>query len=137
MAWMMMLISVQPTLAFHFCGGALVSVGATASGCCCGLAAGDDPDVVQLPPLAGECLSVPAESCCADYVLTFTADDCTIPPCVVCGGENSCTALLLAAPLETALCSGYGHVRVQRLFPPPFSPPGGATLLAFICTFRL
>ena len=137
MAWMMMLVTVQPTLAFHFCGGMLTSVGAVASGCCCGSEVDGDPCAAQESFPVGERLFAPVESCCADYAVTFSADDCTIPPCVSCGGEHICVGTLFAAHLEPAVCRGYVPVWVRRLFPPDCLPPGGTTLLTLICTFRL
>ncbi|MDR2765764.1 MAG: hypothetical protein LBB90_12130 [Tannerella sp.] len=131
----MALSAMQPALAFHFCGGTLVSVGpADTERCCCG----KETDEAAECPAPGDGITEPVQSCCYNYTVELSTDEFQTPPTPGCGKELSaaCPVGLWAVGL-----SGY-DVRndaplIQHLSPPGMPAASGTDRLALICTLRI
>ena len=134
MLGIMLLSAVQPTLAFHFCGGALASVGlAGAGGCCCRKAT----EGAACAAASADGVSEPAESCCSDYVTTLSTGDCRTVSGESAGQKLPDFASVCCLLPVRPVCGHGGARMIQHL-----SPPGGLALsgidrLAFICILRI
>jgi hypothetical protein len=131
----MAVTAMQPALAFHFCGGALVSVGLADTGrCCCGKETGEDAEC----PAPDDGIAQPVESCCSNYTVELSTDEFRTTPDTCCGKEPSAagTAVLLAAGWSGCDVRNDAPL-IQHLSPPGTPAASGTDLLALICTLRL
>ncbi|MDR1102390.1 MAG: hypothetical protein LBL42_01410 [Tannerella sp.] len=131
----MTLSAIQPALAFHFCGGALVSVGlADAERCCCGKETGDDTDCAT--PDDG--IAGPVESCCSNYTVELSTDEFRTTPAACCGEKTPATAPVALPAVRLSGCDVWNDASLIQHLSPPGLPVAGATdLLARICTLRI
>ncbi|MDR0866125.1 MAG: hypothetical protein LBO74_14505 [Candidatus Symbiothrix sp.] len=115
----MSLVAAQPTLAFHYCGGNLRSVGMTDEDpqkSCCG-----------------------KSGCCSHYTVKLTTDDFQTPQ-----QDSTIETDLVPNPiwqvsLDVVLIEreSTDSLVLQRIFPPGGLATYHADLLTLVCTFRI
>ncbi|MDR2040926.1 MAG: hypothetical protein LBP98_01235 [Tannerella sp.] len=129
----MALTAMQPALAFHFCGGSLVSVGlADTERCCCGKETGEDTTCPAPEGIAG-----PVESCCSNYTMELSTDEFRTTPAGGCGKEPPAGQVALP-PAGWYGCDGRNDAPPIRPLSPPGTPAASSThRLALLCTLRI
>jgi hypothetical protein len=142
--WMMALVAVQPTLAFHFCGENLYAIGFTAARenrCCCMAEADETGCSAPEQPLSGDggsVVSEPVESCCSNYIVALSTDDFQAPSGEFAIGEVSVVPPVCYFSGEISGISGRDGLPItQSVFPPGSFVKCHVDLLAFICVFKI
>jgi hypothetical protein len=128
----LLVTAVEPTLAFHFCGGSFHSVGIGDAGrSCC---AGD----MDAEPGGSTALAEHQESCCSGYTVEISTDNYQ---------KTSTLSTIPALRMDTLFipylhCSVADNYSLSALYLKTTFPPGGhpnhtADLLALICVLRI
>jgi hypothetical protein len=115
----MSLVAIQPTLAFHYCGGSLHSVGMTdeePQKSCCGKSA-----------------------CCSHYTAKLTTGDFQLPQQDSTIGTDLVPNSILHVLFDTILIErdSTDSLVLQRIFPPGGLAKYNADLLTLVCIFRI
>jgi hypothetical protein len=122
-------MAIEPTLAIHFCGGSIHSVGMVkAVKTCCGGMADDDWRTV---------VAEPAGHCCSDYTLELSTDDFRLPATAKTVSFHDIS--LMPAVLHFLPFHREYEPPVlisQTVFPPGATLHASATL-ALICIWRI
>jgi hypothetical protein len=136
--------TVQPTFAFHYCGGVLRSIGvmngSLRASCCCaaetGAACSHSEDPLQRPAdNDGATVRKLVKTCCSDYTIEISTDHFQTVQ------TESCFVLRPVSflPCQSLNLSNCCRLPVQQYgFPPPGKFAGHkADLLTLICIFRI
>ena len=133
------LTAVQPTLAFHFCGGSLhaVGIGYAGSNCCTG---GMDAGQSDGSRQGGAAVfSEAALPCCSDHTIEISTDTYRAPS-VLPAAPGACPADSFLKPcLPASLAGGYEPpaLSLQSVFPPGERLFYTTGLLTLICILRI
>ncbi|MDR1980610.1 MAG: hypothetical protein LBQ39_03180 [Tannerellaceae bacterium] len=118
--FLLLAIAVRPTLAFHFCGGSLFSVGIsssyTPSACCDG-----------------------EMGCCSNYTVTLSTDTYHLPATLSLEATGDQAVFLPVTGWLRPLGGGYppSGLLLQTLFPPGSLAGRTADRLALMCILRI
>lgn len=136
----LLLAAIQPTLAFHFCGGSLssVGIGEEIKSCCDEMA--DVESTACAEDLEGNMpvLSEPVKSCCSNYSVEFSTDMYQIP-------FTTTSFVDLKPDFYPAICllhvffnrSSFALLLLQNLFPPGDTETYTNNLQILNCVFRI
>ena len=133
------LTAVQPTLAFHFCGGSLhaVGIGYAGSNCCTG---GMDAGQADGSRQGGAAVfSEAALPCCSDHTIEISTDTYRAPS-VLPAAPGACPADSFPKPcLPASLADGYESqpLSLQSVFHPGERLFYTTGLLTLICILRI
>ncbi|MDR1555418.1 MAG: hypothetical protein LBS88_00085 [Tannerellaceae bacterium] len=134
----LLVTAMQPTLAFHFCGGSLHSVGIGSAGrMCCG---GEmDAAPTGEASLAGTiALSESAEPCCSGYTLDIATDTYQIPSALPTVPVLPPMDFLPPSCFPCSIADDYelSALSLPTAFPPGISTQYTSDRLALICVWR-
>jgi hypothetical protein len=138
--FVLLVTSVQPTVAFHFCGGNFHSVGigsAESNNCC-----GNDMDTWQAGNFSPEgeiIFSEPALPCCSDYTIEISTDTYQISsaPSIAPTPYPADFLFTPCLPYSVANNSELPVSRLQTIFPPGCIALHTTDLLTLICILRI
>jgi hypothetical protein len=120
--------SIRPTVAVHFCGGALRAIGLTDEGMeanCCG----EMENEADLP--TGTAAFLPDDPCCATRVTSIATDDFRSAP------GTAVTVAWIFAPVAALIPRPWRFPRMFHASSPVGKPPAGGDLLTLIRVARI
>jgi hypothetical protein len=131
--------AVQPTVAFHFCGGSLhaVGIGYAGDNCCTG--GMDEEQAGGSPRGSAAVFSEARVPCCSDYAIELSTDT-SRGPSVLSVAPGPCQADSFLTPCTPgSLADGYELLALglQFVFPPGKRLFYTADLLTLICILRI
>ena len=128
--------STHTTLAFHYCGGSLhsVGIGAEHKKCCC-----DDErrHCGGEQRLCGDDAKIQTKSCCSDLFLDIETDDFTKSRLVAENVQDFQPAMLLFGISIMEVSHRFSANSFQIVFPPGNGAKSGIDLLLAICILRI
>jgi hypothetical protein len=130
-----MTVAIQPTLAFHYCGGHLASIkffGDESKKCACGM-----ENEEQSTPDAG--FTSPVMPCCSNNVVKIATDDFqSAQETLIINADLLSAPFALLLPSTTSLFGEQDALfTFQHTYPPGGLPKCGTDILALNCVFRI
>ena len=136
----LLLAAIEPTLAFHFCGGSFssVGIGKEIKSCCEGMADVESAAYAEDREGSAPVLSEPVKRCCSNYSVEFSTDKYQIP-------FITASFVDLKADFYPAIClfhvvfngGNFALPLLQNLFPPGNTKICAANLHILHCVFRI
>jgi hypothetical protein len=138
--FVLLVASVQPTVAFHFCGGTFhsVAIGSAERNDCCGNDMDTEP-AGDFSPGGEIVISEPAFPCCSDYTIEISTDTYQISSVPSIAPPSYTMDFLFAPclPYSVANNSELSVLHLPTISPPGNPPPCATDILAFTCILRI